>query len=252
MRVEKLESAYYVIEGGDDEPLCISLHYDTKLHRWIVSNLDGERISLTREEGETVIAFLDWLSRISKEFSKANESVTLEPQAVTTEEGTGLCPQEDPDSCEYKGKLTRERHLDTTELLDDHKTSGDVEKWVGLTEKMAYSVDKGELMLGWKRDGRVSPVLRVSINKLKELYDRLPEEVESSDVRKDAEELNLYSILGFETYIMRVFSQRAEFGGELIKEGRALRLLKDATYLREENRRKLRQEAEVIGTPWEV
>ena len=116
---------------------------------------------------------------------------------------------------------------------------------------MAYCIKDGELRLGWRKDGRINTALRIRMDQLKLLYDRLPEDATTSDVRRIAGELDL-NITSFETYIMRVLSRRAEFGGELVKEGRMLKLIKDSDYLREENRRRLEQEKQVIGTPWGV
>ncbi len=121
--------------------------------------------------------------------------------------------------------------------------------WTELTDSMVFAIEDGYLRLGHKKDGKVYPVFRIPMDQLRKLYDRLPDEADSSDVRRVAAELNL-SITGFETYIMRVLSRRAEFGGELIKEGRTLKLIKDSDYLREENRRRFEQEKQVIGTPW--
>ncbi len=125
----------------------------------------------------------------------------------------------------------------------------DADGWTELTDSMLYLIEDGHLRLGHKKDGKINPSLRIPMEQLKELYDRLPDEADSSDVRRVATELNL-NITSFETYIMRVLSRRAEFGGELIKEGRTLKLIKDSQYLREENRRRFEQEKQVIGTPW--
>lgn len=132
---------------------------------------------------------------------------------------------------------------------EDRSEEVDEGGWIDLTDSMAYLVEGDILRLGHKKDGRVSTVLKIPMEQLRMLYDRLPEEADSSDVRKVAAELDL-SITGFETYIMRVLSRRAEFGGELVKEGRTLKLIKDSDYLREENRRRFEQEKQVIGTPW--
>jgi len=51
---------------------------------------------------------------------------------------------------------------------------------------------------------------------------------------------------------MRVLARRVEFGGELVKEGKTLKLIKDTVNVRDEIRKKLAQEKEVIGTPWNV
>ena len=123
--------------------------------------------------------------------------------------------------------------------------------WIDLTDKAAYCVKDGELIIGWKKDDKIVHALRVPVNTLKELYDRLPEEATTADVKRVADEMGL-NITGFETYIMRVLARRVEFGGELIKEGRTLKLIKDTASVRDEIKKKLEQEKEVIGTPWTV
>lgn len=132
---------------------------------------------------------------------------------------------------------------------EDRSEEVDEGGWIDLTDSMAYLVEGDILRLGHKKDGRVSTVLKIPMSRLKELYDRLPDEADSSDVRKVAAELDL-NITGLETYIMRVLSRRVEFGGEIVKEGRTLKLIKDSQYLREENRRRFEQEKQVIGTSW--
>lgn len=145
-----------------------------------------------------------------------------------------------PQGCDH----TELQEVVTTEQLQQEHLEG----WYPLTDKAVYRVKDGEIKIGFKRGTRVEPFLRVSINELKRLYDNLPDEADSSDVRRLMSELDIQVTPGFETYIMRVLANYVEFGGELIKEGRTLKLLKDSQFLREENRRKLRQELEVIGT----
>jgi len=123
--------------------------------------------------------------------------------------------------------------------------------WIDLTDKAAYCVKDGELTIGWKKDDKIVNVLRVPMHTLKELYDRLPEEATTADVKRVADEMGL-NIMGFETYIMRVLARRVEFGGEVVKEGKTLKLIKDTASVRDEIRKKLDQEKQVIGTPWTV
>jgi len=123
--------------------------------------------------------------------------------------------------------------------------------WIDLTDKAVYCVKDGELVIGWKKDDKIVNALRMPIDTLKELYNRLPEEATASDVRRVAAEMGL-NITSFETYIMRVLARRVEFGGEVVKEGKTLKLIKDTASVRDEVRKKLEQEKEVIGTPWNV
>jgi len=123
-------------------------------------------------------------------------------------------------------------------------------EWIDLTDKAAYCVKDGELIIGWKKNDKIVNALRVPMDTLKKLYDRLPEEATTIDLKRVADEMGL-NITNLEGYIMRVLARRVEFGGEVVKEGRTLKLIKDVS-VRDEVRKKLEQEKEVIGTPWNV
>jgi len=123
--------------------------------------------------------------------------------------------------------------------------------WIDLTDRAVYRVKDGELIIGWKKDDKIVNALRVSMDTLKELYNRLPEEATTADLRRVADEMGL-NVANLEGYIMRVLARRVEFGGELVKEGKTLKLIKDTASVRDEVRKKLAQEKEVIGTPWNV
>jgi|GEM_PF-3627899 len=123
--------------------------------------------------------------------------------------------------------------------------------WINLTDKAAYCVKDGELIIGWKKDDKIVNVLRVPMDTLKELYDKLPEEATTSDIKRVTDEMGL-NIRGFETYIIRILARRVEFGGEIVREGKTLKLIKDTASVRDEIKKKLEQEKEVIGTPWNV
>jgi len=56
--------------------------------------------------------------------------------------------------------------------------------WIDLTDKAAYCVKDGELILGWKKNDKVVHALRVPMDTLKELYDKLPEEATTTDLRR--------------------------------------------------------------------
>jgi len=123
--------------------------------------------------------------------------------------------------------------------------------WVKITDKCAYRVVNGELIIAWKRVDKFVNALRITMDDLKRLYDTLPDEADSATVRAIAAKIGL-NVSGFETYIMRVLANRVEFGGEVIKEGKVIKLIKEKQELRNEVKRKLEQEKEVIGTPWNV
>ncbi len=118
--------------------------------------------------------------------------------------------------------------------------------WIRLTDRVFYRVEDGVLRLANNRN----PILSIDLDVLKELYRKLPEEFETEDLERVAREMNLDNVARFASYIMRFFADRAEFGGELLKIGRKLRFTKDNASVREENRKKLMLEREVIGTPW--
>ena len=144
---------------------------------------------------------------------------------------------------------TRESDEKSEEGDENSQNSSD---WIDLTDKAAYCVKDGELVIGWKKiNDKIVNALKVPMDTLKELYNRLPEEATASDVRRVAAEMGL-NIANLEGYIMRVLARRVEFGGELVKEGRTLKLIKDTASVRDEVRKKLEQEKEVIGTPWDV
>jgi len=123
--------------------------------------------------------------------------------------------------------------------------------WVRITDKCAYRVVNGELVIAWKRVDKFVNALRITMDDLKRLYDALPDEADSTMVRATAAKLGL-NVSGFETYIMRVLANRVEFGGEVIREGKVIKLIKEKHELRNEVKKKLEQEKEVIGTPWNV
>jgi len=123
--------------------------------------------------------------------------------------------------------------------------------WVRITDKCAYRVVNGELVIAWKRVDKFVNALRITMDDLKRLYDALPDEADSTVVRATAAKLGL-NVSGFETYIMRVLANRVEFGGEVIREGKVIKLIKEKHELRNEVKKKLEQEKEVIGTPWNV
>jgi len=143
---------------------------------------------------------------------------------------------------------TRESDEKSEEGDENSQNNSD---WIDLTDKAVYCVKNGELVIGWKKNDKIVNALRVSMDTLKKLYDKLPEETTTADIKRVAAEMGL-NIAKLESYIMRVLARRVEFGGELVKEGKTLKLIKDTASVRDEVRKKLEQEKEVIGTPWNV
>jgi len=145
-------------------------------------------------------------------------------------------------------EVNKEMSEKTNENRTEEQNNSD---WIDLTDRAVYCVKNGELVIGWKKNDKIVNALKVPMDTLRELYDKLPEEATTADVRRVADEMGL-NIANLEGYIMRVLARRVEFGGELVKEGKTLKLIKDTASVRDEVRKKLEQEKEVIGTPWNV
>lgn len=146
----------------------------------------------------------------------------------------------------YKVRLEFPYSFDGVEIQQEVQTDNHL--WYPLTNKAYYRVDEEFVRIGFEKGDRIEPVLKVCLEDLKRLYDNIPDEADSAKIRKLIKEMDIQIPAGFETYIMRVLANYVKFGGEILKEGKSIRFLKDTAYLREENRRKMRQELEVIGT----
>ena len=145
----------------------------------------------------------------------------------------------------YKVGLEFPYSFDGVEIQQEVQTDNHL--WYPLTDKAYYRVDEEFVRIGFEKGDRIEPVLKVCLEDLKRLYDNIPDEADSAKIRKLIKEMDIQIPAGFETYIMRVLANYVKFGGEILKEGKSIRFLKDTAYLREENRRKMRQELEVIG-----
>ena len=89
-------------------------------------------------------------------------------------------------------------------------------------------------------------------SKIKELYEKLPEEATIEDIISKAEDLGLSVNKLVALVLTRVFSNYKDFDAELVNlgkgRGKGLRLIKNPDFsLREEIRQKLKQERDVIG-----
>jgi|Deesub1362B_J571_1020462.scaffolds.fasta_scaffold00743_28 hypothetical protein len=158
-----------------------------------------------------------------------------------------------------RGVTTRGSHCDHTPGTEgcDHTELQEAvptslpEGWYRLTDRVCYRVERDEIVIAHQKDGSISTIKRLRLEDLDKLYRRLPEETDIVKLREVAKDLDL-DLRGVEHYVLHLFSNYVRYGGELLKVGRKRVLIKDSTYLREENRRKLRQEMQVIGKPWEV
>ena len=89
--------------------------------------------------------------------------------------------------------------------------------------------------------------LRFSLSDVKRLYDNLPEQFTPKDMLSKAEELDFSLTYTQALALIRVFSH-VEFDAEVRRVGNQLVAFKVSEgQLREEVRKKLRQEMEVIG-----
>jgi hypothetical protein len=89
-------------------------------------------------------------------------------------------------------------------------------------------------------------------SRVRELYDALPEEFTTKDLIERAKEFGLQLVPIQAAGLIRVFTH-VEFDAEIRRRGRQLMAVKMSDgYLREENRNKLKIEAETIGTPYKV
>jgi hypothetical protein len=93
---------------------------------------------------------------------------------------------------------------------------------------------------------------RFSFSEVKRLYDALPEEFTTKDMVLKAREIGIKLLPILAPVLIRVFAH-VEFDAEIRRRGRQLMAVKMSDgYLREENRNKLKIEAETIGTPYKV
>jgi|GEM_PF-6700229 hypothetical protein len=132
-----------------------------------------------------------------------------------------------------------------------HIKKTDLEPVVDTHNNYEYIVDKknDQIIVKYKLN---SSTFHFPFSKVKELYDALPEEFTTKDLVEKAEEFGLQLTSNQAAGLIRVFAH-VEFDAEIRRIGRQLIAVKMSDgYLREENRNKLRIEAETIGKPWKV
>jgi len=88
--------------------------------------------------------------------------------------------------------------------------------------------------------------------KVKHLFEELPEKVTVKDALKIAEDVGLEIDYPKMLILFDFFDSNVNFDAKVVKEGKTKYLVKENFSLRDENRRKLMVEGEVIGKPWEV
>ncbi|AEA46679.1 hypothetical protein [Archaeoglobus veneficus] len=122
-----------------------------------------------------------------------------------------------------------------------------------------YAVDGRFLYLRQEMDGKWTRSRRLDYQRVKEIYARLPERSTYKEIIEIAGELGMKIHPPDARLLMHVYSRYVDFDAELIQEtspgrgGKRLVLVKQHDYsLSEEARQRLRQEVEVIGTPWEA
>jgi len=76
VRVRKVEWGFYDIEcEGCNDSVNILFHYDSKRHKYVV-NFDWQgKKEFTEKQGETLMAFLDWLESLTVEESFDSQGV---------------------------------------------------------------------------------------------------------------------------------------------------------------------------------
>jgi len=120
-------------------------------------------------------------------------------------------------------------------------------KWY-VSGTVEYAIDKKRDLI---RIRRRNSTWRYTIeySKAKKIFDMLPDRATSKDVIESAREIGIKMRSDSASALMRVFCY-VDFNAEVIKEGKHLILIKygDEGLLREEVKRKLKQELEVIGT----
>jgi len=201
------------------------------------------RVGLLYKENE-IVAMLDdskfqtvkrVVESITEEFGVSLENVSIEAAAKDYWKIKLRIPLEVIEFDEAKTKI------DNTES----KTN---QGWVQLTDKFYYIVEDGLLKIGNRYGNTITPVVKINYEKIKKLYNVLPEKSTTKDLIEKAKEVGVNIPTGCESFVLRVFSRYVDFDAELEKRGKQLYLIKNpSNYLREELRRKLEQEKELIG-----
>ncbi|WP_290597070.1 MULTISPECIES: hypothetical protein [unclassified Archaeoglobus] len=116
-----------------------------------------------------------------------------------------------------------------------------------------YAIHDGKLIIRvTNKDGRRLWSRVYDYDKIKELFESLPEEAYAEDIARVAEklELNIDRKVA-SSFLMPIFANYVDFDAELVKEGRKLKLIKQSFSLSEDIKMKLKQERELIGNMYD-
>jgi len=120
-----------------------------------------------------------------------------------------------------------------------------------------YAVHDGRLLMSFlNKEGKRTWSRNFDYEKIKQLYEQLPEESYAEDVARVAKELGLNIDSKITTRLMKIFANYVDFDAELVKEpGKTKpksKLIKHNFSLADENRKQLEIEKSTIGTPYAV
>ena len=188
--------------------------------------------------------------------------MTTEQQHVDTEV-PGTCGHNNQETVDTKDLAGSEIPCDhntpeavSTEGIQDSKVKAEDLTWIQYDDSLEYAVSEEHDLL-WirlrNRIGHVTSSKKFPLSRVKKLFEKLPERSLSTDIVRVACDVGL-EVGSLATALMKVFANYVAFDAELTTErgdGKHSRyvLVKNPDFsLREENRRKLQQELEVIGT----
>ncbi|RLI81507.1 hypothetical protein DRP04_05965 [Archaeoglobales archaeon] len=171
----------------------------------------------------------------SKPIEPATQDNTVKP-VEKPEEKVELTERSKPDELEYENR---------EDLI-----------WIEINENIRYAYDEENevFILQYKKDGRFQTLKKFKYEDLKKIWDALPDEATVSDIRSAAKAVGV-NTGNLENYLIRIFTH-VKFGGDLTSHNRKIGrpcmvLIKNPEgdfSLAEENRRRLEQEREVIGS----
>ena len=157
--------------------------------------------------------------------------------------------------CSYLSKVycktgeTKEISWDDIDKETDYKNL----IWIEINERVRYAHDEENdvFILQHKKDGTFQTLKKFRYEDLKKIWDALPERATAEDVRDVAKRVGVnVGSLGY--YLMRIFTH-VKFGGDIINQRTGghprMVLIKnpDDVFFREEIRRQLRLERDLIG-----
>ena len=154
----------------------------------------------------------------------------------------------------------RNRGVDTISAAKSVDTKGDVDTdegrnliWIEINERVRYAHDEENdvFILQHKKDGKFQKLKTFRYEDLKRIWDALPERATAEDIKDAAKRVGVnIGSLGY--YLMRIFTH-VKFGGDIISQRTGghprMVLIKnpDGGFFREEIRRLLRLERDLIG-----